>query len=841
MSSHGTTAAAHGAKTHDNAEAPRGRFSRRTLLLGGGLSVVVLLGGFMAWFLSGPPPATPQDQFATALQQLDAKDFEAARDIAKTLQDSQFHPEEFPGGVEYVLGMTAFQEAEAETDLTSENRTAQYTVATSFLREAGQSEMPEERRPEWSYALGKSLLSDEEYTAARPLLEDAYEHHPQRKAAAAKLLAELYFRSPEQIDKALDYNTAALAGTTDTVERDFILLQRADILGALGKPAEAEAALAEVKATENTRFGSTVLKGRMLIRDQRYAEAITVMKPVAEATDAELHYPRQAMFLMGYAADHLVHQDEAASGIAATDPQRLELRHTANEYFQKTIDRFERTDEGFAAQVMLARLQQEDGAHEKALRTFSIVLRSVRRAEDFHNRWLERETFRQRILAAWTEWTKQGRYSEAVALAEMMTPLFARDQANELTARVRQRAAESLSEELAALPYSERKRRRGEERRRWCDSGKAYAELAEARHDAVNHTAALWTSAEHYARGHDYTHALEQYDTFLNQGLAVEAERPVAMVRRCQMLLDLDRPNDALTDLDVILQTMPTSPYVFAAQLLRGQCLLELDQRDAAEAAWRGILTANGLSPEAMEWRDALHSLSKLLTDTAALDKRKASSRNEAEPVDPEALWRQVAARSQEAIRRWEEYLNRYKTSPHLPEARYYFGRSLHLHAEWIERQSKLAETDNARQQTRKQYEQALERAMVAFRMVRDDLTPLAQQDQLNELDANILQCAWFELPHAQHQLGRYDEAIASYTAAANRYPQDVRVLTAYVQMAQAYAQLGKHIESRSVLEQAKVIMDQQQIPLDAFTAPTTNLTRDEWEMWLERVRQVQQ
>lgn len=836
-------AAAHGAKAAEGA-APRSRMSRRTMLIGGVLSAALVLGGGVFWFLSGPAKATPDEEFAEALQKLDAKDYEAARTVAKRLQDAQFHPEAFPNGAAYVLGMAAFHEAEADTDPTSEARAAQYTVASSFLREAGQAELPEDRRPAWSYALGKSLLAGGELSAARPLLEEAYEHNPEQQAAAAKLVADLYlnpsWRSPELLEKALVLNSAALAKTTEPAERDYVLLQRADIFLALGQAGDAETALSEVKATDVTRFGSIILKGRMLIRDNRFAEAIDVLKPVGESTESDLAYPRQALFLMGYAADMLIHQ-ETANEPPLPDSRRMEFRQAANEYFQKSMDRFPQSDEAFAAQVMLARLQLEDGAHEKALRTLSTVLRSVKRAEDFHNRWMSVEQFRQRTLAAWNEWTRQGRYPESIALAEMMIPLFSRDQANELTARVRQRAAEALTEELSRQPYSERKRRQAEERKRWTDSGKAFAELADSRRNSVNHASSLWTSAEHYAHGHDFHHALQKYDEFLSQGIAVDPERPVAMVRRCQMLLDLDRPQEALTQLEELLRTMPTSPYIFSAQWLRGQCLLELDRRDEAEAAWRTMLASNGLTPAATEWRDALHSLATLLTDTATLDKRKASSRDTTEAADQEALWNAVALRSQEAIRRWEEFLNRYPNAPQIAEARYYFGRALHLQADWIERQSQAAETDNARQQTRKQYERTLERAMNAFQVVRDNLTPLAQNDLLNDLDAKILQSAWFELPHAQHQLGRYEEAIASYTAAANRYPQDVRVLTAYVQMAQAYAQVGKPIESRSVLEQVKVIMDQQQIPSDAFKAPTTNLNRAEWELWLERVRQIQQ
>jgi tetratricopeptide (TPR) repeat protein len=94
-------------------------------------------------------------------------------------------------------------------------------------------------------------------------------------------------------------------------------------------------------------------------------------------------------------------------------------------------------------------------------------------------------------------------------------------------------------------------------------------------------------------------------------------------------------------------------------------------------------------------------------------------------------------------------------------------------------------------------------------------------------------------VPHTLFVLRRHEEAISGYAAAIHRFPHDVRVLTAYVQMAQAYTQLNRDIEARSMLEQAKVILDQNQIPVAAFSASTTNLTQQEWEQWLDRIRQV--
>ena len=134
---------------------------------------------------------------------------------------------------------------------------------------------------------------------------------------------------------------------------------------------------------------------------------------------------------------------------------------------------------------------------------------------------------------------------------------------------------------------------------------------------------------------------------------------------------------------------------------------------------------------------------------------------------------------------------------------------------------------------------QVLEQALVQFQGLRDDLTAEFQADHLDPVRRQIWENTWFELPHTLFALRRYEDAIAAYSAAMHRFPQDVRVLTAHVQMAYAYAQLDRLIEARSLLEQAKVILVQNQIPAAAFKAPTTNLTPAEWAQWLDRVRQV--
>jgi TolA-binding protein len=313
----------------------------------------------------------------------------------------------------------------------------------------------------------------------------------------------------------------------------------------------------------------------------------------------------------------------------------------------------------------------------------------------------------------------------------------------------------------------------------------------------------------------------------------------LALLRRGQVQLDRDQLTEAANDLAEVVRTNPTSPAAFEAQYLLGVCKLEQNDAVAAEAAWRKILLSSQLTPAAGEWRDALLAVGKLQADLAGYEQRKTLRRT-ATAEEVASAWTHLQELAAASTKLLEEYVARYPQSPHFTEAQYHLGRALQLQADWQQHQFDHAETDNARQQARKLRDQFLNRALTQFEPLRERLAALGKEDRLDAPGRTLLANAWFDLPATYFNLGRYDDAITAYSAAANQFPQDVRVLTAYLQMAQAYALSGRPVEARSMLEQAQVILDQKQIPDAAFSAPTTSLTRTEWSDWLDRARQVQ-
>jgi tetratricopeptide (TPR) repeat protein len=807
----------------------------------------VLVAGAGLWYFLTPSPPTPGERLNKSLELYDQQQHHTSREIAEELADEKYHDGDFAGGVEFVLGMTTFHQAMKPVlrglPLSSE-QLAEFAAAVAYLKEAYDLGLRPDRTAEWTYAMGKSLYSLNERSKALPYLEDSTApENPFRLAAASDVIDISLipgWRTPERLQSCLALSELIIEARQGTPELIDAQLQRVELMLHSGQIAPAHLLLDSLVVNSDQAAAQKVLKGRLLIAELQFTEAIATLEGVnSDGLEDATQSPR-ASFLMGYAAEAKSLQpipeaaDEATKLRAVTDA--AEYRQRAIEYYRKTSTRFERSDEARAALMHLGRLQQEDGAHEKAVQSFGTVLRAVPRDTDFANRWFSLDDLRERILSAWNAWIKAELFQEAIVLSDLMTPTFPRDQAYELAALARQRWAELAEKKLIDISPGQRSELELETRRLWSEAAMAYAKLADVRRDSLMYPEAVWRATENSYRGHDFPKALEYLDEFLKE--APEAMRPVALVMKGQILLDLDRVADAEVAFRQVRKAYPTSPAAFTAAYQVAVCLKEQNKNDEADAAWRAILDSADLDPKAQEWRDSLFAVAKLQGDRAGYAWRKLESQTLNEAA-VETLWNEVATRSRDATMLFEQYVARYPTADDTWEVRYELGKALQLQGDLWRRRWEEAETENAREQALSEKDRVLQRALDQFVKVRDALDHAGKNDQLAMTQMKMLENVWFETPHTLFSLGRYDEAISEYGSTIYRFPSDVRVLTAYVQMAEAYAKLNRPVEARSMLEQARVILDQDQIPPLAFKAPTTSLSEEEWEQWLDRARQV--
>ena len=200
-------------------------------------------------------------------------------------------------------------------------------------------------------------------------------------------------------------------------------------------------------------------------------------------------------------------------------------------------------------------------AWEEALDGYVKALETIHPV-GFSNRWLRLDDFRAIVVAAWDDLKRTHAYEFAVELAKHMRPLFPPDQAYQAVERVataNELLASQLEAEIANRPYHVREQRDAELLERWRTSGKAYADLAESLHESPNYADVLWTSSEHYRKGHDFQNALVQITRYINT--QPRQRLPMAYVRRGEILMDLGRFDEALDHFERVLAEFPsTSP-----------------------------------------------------------------------------------------------------------------------------------------------------------------------------------------------------------------------------------------------------------------------------------------
>ena len=794
-----------------------------------GIAAAVML-SLTVYFLIAPsePEKTPPEILAEALELLEQRDDPKSRinaqELAYELKKQEYQDPDFPGALYFIFGIVAFRNAE---ELTGESQDHQYLIASRYLKEAERRAIIQEHRPEWCYAYGTSLYLLGSTKQSRPLLEEAVKTWSVGKLKASMLLTDIYLdhKADSELQQAFKLNSAALQleGLNHETQ-DRLYLQRAQIFLAQGKNDLAEEVLNKVKQQDSVNQVTLVFQAQTLMAEGKYQEALSILAPVKDNLGLERKFSRQASYLMGLCAESL-NDDEAAIG-----------------FYEQTTHRYAGTHEGLASYLHLAELLRKSGRTEEALIAYRTALRSVSSPEDFRNRWVSLEGFRKYVLDAWNDWVDEEKikngvtyFSAAIQLSEYLPPLLPEVQAKELAANANRRWAEFLEKRYRQATISEQENLKSELQDHWLHSGKAYYELARRLNTSDRYGEILSISAEHFQKGQDYESALKVLTRFIN--INPDKKMPQALVRRGEVLLELDQLDEAINHFERVLTNYPTDVAAFQAKYLLGVAHLEKDELDQAQSIWKEILESSNLTPQAQQWSDSLFALGKLNFHLGKISRATKTADNGKTQGSEATDQPSPHARFEEATRRLREYVNRYPDSEKIHEARFLLSRSLQNLADQPFQEMQIAKTENARQELQRKQYHYLNMAIEQLQSLNRDLRRLESQDRLDPLGKRLLKSTCFGKAHLLYLTGEYEDAIKSYHDAVNRYPQCTEVLIAYMKMSGCYESLGKSNEAKSMLEQAKIIL--KQMPDKVFESKATNLGREEWNRWLDWSREL--
>ncbi|MFN0196678.1 MAG: tetratricopeptide repeat protein [Planctomycetaceae bacterium] len=793
------------------AETASKRFSRKHLVVG--ILGTALIAG-STYFVLKPTeaPPDPAKYLDDAFLALDNGKLSRAKALSEKVISMDYRDPDFSGAPEFILGMASYQTA-IDPVLDEVSREQAYQDARKWLKDADKHIIAKKWRPVWAFAYGKSLFYSGSAAAARPALEEAVATYREGRVEATLIMTEIYLdtRKAADLELALKINADILANPElSTEERDKAHMQLAQIYLSQHRHQDAIATLEKLSTKTSSNLGTQLFKAQTYMSEERYQEAIELLIPVAQNLTTDQDFARHASYLLGVCREKL-HDDENA----VVD-------------YQRTANRFRNSQEGIAALLRAAALMRKNLSNEKSLAAYRSVLASVGPVEDYRNRWLSLKELQDAVIEAWNDWVQRGVFQEAIDLSESMAVVLSEVAATEYSAEAHHMWAEHLQRHYDAAPPDQRESLIAQVREHWNLSGYQHELLAEAWKTSPRYSDAIRLSAEHYRMGHEFEKSLELWERFID--VQPPTGMPNAYIRMGEVLMDLDRFDDALANFELVMKAYPTDASRFTAEYLSGICHLERNELEQAERIWRSILTKGDLAPSAREWRLSLFSLGQFLSnhsDILRWQAGKGTSLEESAKSTP--LLEESFLRSNEAILRLEEYVKRYPKSAEITQARFLLAHSLQHAADQHRRKYTTAETENARQEQLKAMREQLRQTIVEYTQLKTDLIKL---DGIDPPAAFMLRECFFEIAHTHYGLEEYEEAITAYTAAANRYPQDARAVLAYLQMTRCYEKLGKPTEARSKLEQVKYILEG--LPDDVFQPQLTNLTKAEWQDWVE-------
>ena len=775
-----------------------------------GAAVIVVV-ALLLWYFAGFGSVDPATQLEIALAKLDEPDdplaWETARRLALQLKAEDFHDPEFPGAADYILGVVASRSDESDPD-----RMRRVALAIKLLRDAERQGLVAARRPEWCFALGTSLFSAGQVEQAQPLLEEAWISFPEGMAASGLALAQIELAEPAsgsiKFAPAILERLDALPALSAEVQRQLIAA-RARLALRQNRLEDAEAELNRLRDGDR-EVDVVLMKAELLLAQGRLDEARRWLLPVAFPETGE------------YSSEEVA---AAAFRLGDCDERRGDAIAAARA-FQKAASAEPESRDGTAGALAAARLFQQAGRDEESLSLFRQAIESQSAQE---SPLVAQERFRNAIRAACEHWIDRDAFEPAITLAALAEPVLGVVESLEWQARGCEKHAENI-ETLWRNAYESRRAELQQERLdRWQKSGAAYRRLAARVTDSGRVSEALWTAADQFRRGHAFQDAYEALTELLEMRFPkIEA---AAHVRRGQALLDLGRPKEAAEDFQIVLDDFPTDPESFEARLLLGRCALDEGDSERAERSWRELLASRELTPDAVEWRAALFCLAELLYRRGVAALADANTNTSAGPA-----WAADAVLPlDEAIARFDEFLRRAPNAEQAIEARVLRADAMRRRADLALRRAAVAETENLRQADEQEAQRLLIESIDELRKAQVALAPLADDDQLPPLGVQLLKTTFFDLGHSYAALRRDREAVIAYGGAVNRYPDDPRVVTAYLRMAECHRRMNRPDDARAAIEQARLALEQ--IPLDALAKGPSALTHDEWQSWLTRLR----
>lgn len=645
--------------------------------------------------------------------------------------------------------------------------------------------------------------------------------------------AYMWINQPEAAEQ--HYEAAIAAGVPDALSVRRKLYELHDARRPrddADQRADLERILALAEGHPKTWVWAVEKKVRELLHDDDPAGAMALVDDVA-ARLADTPYADQLDYLRALTRDRLGQHDDAARIMTAlvqrgTEDDALAARsawllgeailhdgrpQAAELQFDDVIRLYPGSDWHTASLLGKAEAEVALGRYDRAIDNFRTLLSMP--APTHPDAQVDRDVIRVSLTTQYEQLRQAGRLEPALAMLTL---------ANELATKLPDETRAPYASRLAALHVEladqtqETLKSIGEdapERRRELQNAMAehlaaagealrrYSDLTTREADVS--ADALFEAAQLFDRAGDGERTMDALRTFLRSWPG-NANVPEVLFRLGQRLQAAGRYDEAVQVYQRNLTNYPTTPAAFQSYLPLAECDLAIGGDGLVEAE-RVLLSVvapmasdSPFTPDAQEYRDAVFMLGDLYA---------------------------MQGRYEEAVTRYEEAVQRYPTDERMTRARFMLADSYRRSATAL--RDELEQAGQFREQIHRDFVARMDRASELFRAVADEIrerpVPLSAPDELQ------FELAMLYQGDCLFDLARYRDALAVYEETAWTFHDQVRALSAYVQIMLCHAYLGEPAQGRAALARAQQIA--RKIPAEDFAQFGVGLSKFEWEAYL--------
>lgn len=785
------------------------------IVVGGAVAALVAFGAIFAHIVS--EDFDDEQKLKLACQWLDEGRWDIAGEVADDVEpkidtesNSRWH---------YVVGVSKL--LKIKDDLDSAEHRQILLDATKHLAQSRDLEFPVGLTGKGYYFLGFCQFHTYQWDEAIESLDHAHKEYPQCRSQSMLMMIQAQLRKPKaDLDAAQKtlVNWESIPGKSASESAQTILChaqlafkkkQFAKVFEWLDKidPSLPERCEAQnLRALCNIQISQTAKEEKE--RLGLLASAHDLLKKQIYSADTTADTRRQASYLYGRT---LRLQKRLAEATGAFSVVRQQNPYSA---------------EAIAASLEEAEVLLELNEFSEVLLTTRHLLKGIQDVNLYNDFWMPIDELRNRLVAIGDQMRMLSEFERALQLSQQLTLAFPPAYALRLQAATYVDWANKVKNDakLEQPQNPEGPTVNG----LYEKAGNTLERLANVELRANDYLDIVWSSADCYQKANQIDAANRMLTTYLQYETRIR--QPRGLIAIGKNYIAAGQWKKSLEPLQRCLEYYDNNPSSYEVRLLLARAHAELENLDKSIELLSENLWDYDLSPESPIWRDSAIELGNLVFQRGSV----LLTQLKRNPPNSWSEYSNALQRSHSDLLRGIEQLGeaveRYPDDHRYFQTRYNLAHSYRLAAEMPKLIADNESTiDSDRRAQNQQWRRLMEESVSQFHSLMNSLQTAKDTDVLAP---TILRNCFFGKADTLAKLGRYDEAIEAYRAAASNYVNQPEALEALAEVATCNKKLGRDREAQKALRQAQQVL--QRIPAEQ-DAKFIN-TRGDRKLWKEKL-----